>query len=66
MRHGGDPMTPFAAAIEKREWRLVSLYLLLGVHEGALRLPPETLSELVDLLGGEQRDVHRRRSRRGR
>jgi hypothetical protein len=59
-------MTPFEAAIERREWRLVSLYLLLGVHEAALRLPPETLSELVDLLGGEQRDVHMRRSRRGR
>ena len=59
-------MTPFEQAVEQREWRLVSLYLLLGVHEAALRLPPETLSELVDLLGGEQRDVHARRSRRGR
>ena len=59
-------MTSLATAIDQREWRLVSLYLLLGVHEAALRLPPETLSELVDLLGGEQRDVHTRRSRRGR
>jgi len=59
-------MTPFAMAVEKRQWQLVSLYLLLGVQEAALRLPPETLSELVDLLGGEQRDVHTRRSRRGR
>ena len=59
-------MTPFELAVERREWRLVSLYLLLGVHEAALRLPPETFSELVDLLGGEQRDVHTRRSRRGR
>lgn len=59
-------MTSFEAAVEKREWRLVSLYLLLGVHEAALLLPPETLSELIDLLGGEQRDIHARRSRRGR
>jgi hypothetical protein len=59
-------MTPLEVAIEKRQWHLVSLYLLLGVHEAALHLPPETLSELVDLLGGEQRDVHSRRSRRGR
>ena len=59
-------MTPFETAIEQHNWRLVSLYLLLGVHKAALRLPPETLSELVDLLGGEQRDVHTRRSRRGR
>jgi len=58
-------MTSLAVAVEKREWRLVSLYLLLGVSEAASRLPPETLSELVDLLGGE-RDVHARRSRRGR
>ena len=59
-------MTSLAVAVEKREWRLVSLYLLLGVSEAASRLPPETLSELVDLLDGEQRDVHARRSRRGR
>lgn len=59
-------MTSLTAAVEKREWRLVSLYLLLGVSEAASRLPQETLSELVDLLGGEQRDVHARRSRRGR
>ena len=59
-------MTSLAAAVEKREWRLVSLYLLLGVSEAASRLPPETLSELVDLLGGERRDLQARRSRRGR
>jgi hypothetical protein len=58
-------MTPLAIAIEKREWRLVSLYLLLGVHEASSRLPPETLSELIDLLGGEP-GAHDRRSRRGR
>ena len=58
-------MTSLAGAIEKREWRLVSLYLLLGVSEAASHLPPETLSELVDLLGGE-RDQHARRPCRGR
>jgi hypothetical protein len=41
-----------AAAVEQRQWRLVSLYLLLGVSETASRLPPETLTELLDLLGG--------------
>jgi hypothetical protein len=45
-------VTSLAAAVEKREWRLVSLYLLLGVSEAASRLPPETLTELLDLLGG--------------
>jgi hypothetical protein len=58
-------MTSLAVAIERREWRLVSLYLLLGVSEAASHLPPETLSELVDLLGGE-RHLHARRSHRGR
>ena len=60
-------MTAFAVAVEKREWRLVSLYLLLGVSEAASRMPPETLSELVDLLGGEPAPrAHERRQRRGR
>jgi hypothetical protein len=58
-------MTSLAVAIEKRDWRLVSLYLLLGVSEAASHLPPETLTELVDLLGGE-RDASARRPRRGR
>jgi hypothetical protein len=45
-------VTSLAAAVEQRRWRLVSLYLLLGVSEAASRLPPETLTELLDLLGG--------------
>jgi hypothetical protein len=60
-------MTSLALAVEKREWRLVSLYLLLGVSEAASRLPPETLSELVDLLGGDDtRRVRNGRPRHGR
>jgi hypothetical protein len=58
-------MTPLAVAIEKREWRLVALYLLLGISEAAARLPPETLTELTGLLGGEP-DARVRRRRRGR
>lgn len=46
-------MTAFAVAVERRQWRLVSLLLLLGVHEAAAKLPPEALTELIDLLGGE-------------
>jgi hypothetical protein len=60
-------VTSLALAVEKREWRLVSLYLLLGVSDAASRLPPETLSELVDLLGGtEMRPTQTRMARRGR
>jgi len=58
-------VTSFAAAVEKREWRLVSLYLLLGVGEAASRLPPETLVELLDLLGGEPGKADTKRPRRG-
>ena len=58
-------MTSLSVAVEKREWRLVSLYLLLGVSEAASRLPPETLLELVDLLGGEH-EMQTRRPHGGR
>jgi hypothetical protein len=43
-----------ALAVERRQWSLVSLYLLLGVVEAAEKLPPETLLALLDLLGGDQ------------
>ena len=46
-------MTGFAVAVERRQWTVVALYLLLGVNEAAQKLPPETLMALVDLLGGE-------------
>jgi hypothetical protein len=47
-------VTALAIAVERREWRVVALYLLLGVSRAASRLPPETLTELLDLLGGEE------------
>jgi len=46
-------MTAFAVAVERRQWPLVSLFLLLGVSEAAAKLPPESLTALIDLLGGE-------------
>lgn len=39
-----------AVAIEKREWTLASLCLLLGVAEAAAQLTPETLEHLLELL----------------
>ncbi len=39
-----------AIAIERKNWELVALCLLLGVAEVASRLPPETLERLLDLL----------------
>jgi len=39
-----------AVAIERRNWTLAALCLLLGVAEEAARLPPETLESLLELL----------------
>ena len=39
-----------AVAIERKNWTLVALCLLLGVADAAARLPPETLEHLLDLL----------------
>jgi class 3 adenylate cyclase len=48
-------VTGLAPAVERRDWRVVSLYLLVGVSEAASRLPPESLEELLNLLGAEKR-----------
>ncbi len=47
-------MTGLAAAVERSQWQIVSLYLLLGVSDVAAQLPPETLASLLDLLGGDE------------
>ncbi|HLF72334.1 MAG TPA: hypothetical protein VI759_09310 [Dehalococcoidia bacterium] len=55
-------MSALSIAIERGDWQLVSMFLLLGVSETAAKLPPESLTALLDLLGG----VEHRRPRRGR
>lgn len=47
-------MTGLAVAVERQEWRLVALYLLLGVSRAAAKLPPETVNQLLELLGGDE------------
>ncbi len=39
-----------AVALEKREWSLAAICLLLGVTEAAAKLPPETVESLLELL----------------
>ena len=39
-----------ALALERQEWSLAALCLLLGVADAATRLPPETLESLIELL----------------
>jgi hypothetical protein len=47
-------MTGLEAAIAQKRWEAAWLYLMLGVTEAASKLPPETLSALLDLLAGEE------------
>ena len=56
-------MTRFEVAIERKQWEVVCLYLLIGLTEAAAKMPPESLSELLDLLAGE--DDKTGRSARG-
>ena len=42
-----------AIAIERKNWELAALCLLLGFAEVAAKLPPETLDQLLDLLDME-------------
>ena len=41
-----------ALALERREWSLVALCLLLGVADAAAALTPETFEHLLELLEG--------------
>jgi hypothetical protein len=43
-------VSALAVGIERRDWTLVALCLLLGVAGAAQGLPPETLERLLDLL----------------
>ena len=47
-------------AIERRDWPLAALCLLLGVSDAASRLPPETLEGLLELLEGLPDDRRKR------
>jgi len=55
------------AAIEREDWEVAALCLMLGVLEAARKTPRETLDALLDKLGLEEPRPHRvRRSRRRR
>jgi hypothetical protein len=41
-----------AVAIQRREWELASLYLLMGVAEAAAALPPDAVEGLLEVLAG--------------
>ena len=59
-------MQTLAAAIERNQWELAALCLLLGLTEAAAKLPPETIEGLLEVLSAEQQASRpKRRSRHG-
>jgi hypothetical protein len=45
-----------AVAIEREDWDLAALCLLVGIARAAQKLPPETLDALLELLDAGGRD----------
>ena len=45
-------MSMLAVAIQRREWELASLCLLVGVAEAAASLPPDAVEGLLEVLAG--------------
>ena len=43
-------MNALAVALERRQWDLAAVYLLLGIVQAAESLPPESLEAILDLL----------------
>jgi len=50
-------MSRLAIAVQKQEWKVVALYLLLGVAEAAAKLPPDAVNGLLEILEGTPRDL---------
>ncbi len=46
-------MSALALAIERKEWELAALYLLLGVSQAAAKLPPDAIYGLLEVLSAE-------------
>jgi hypothetical protein len=49
-------MSRLAIAVERQEWTVVALCLLLGVAELASKLPPDAVTGLLELLEVQPRD----------
>lgn len=47
-------MSTLAVAIERKQWELVSLCLLVGVVEAAAALPPDAIEGLLEVLAGPE------------
>jgi len=59
-------MQTLAVAIERKQWELAALCLLLGLTEAAAKLPPDAIEGLLEVLAAEGSPSSRKgRSRRG-
>ena len=57
-------MQTLAVAIERKQWELAALCLLLGLTEAAAKLPPEAIEGLLEVLAAEASSPRpKRRSR---
>jgi hypothetical protein len=60
-------MQTLAVALERKQWELAALCLLLGLTEAAAKLPPEAIEGLLEVLAADGASARRkRRSRRDR
>jgi hypothetical protein len=61
-------MSTLAVAIERKQWNLAALLLLLGVAEAAEALPPDAVEGLLEVLAGLEAEEGRPHggARRGR
>jgi hypothetical protein len=64
MQNGSKSL--LAQAIEREDWEVVALCLLLGAAEAANKLPRETLDALLDELDIDPMPHRRSRGRRWR
>lgn len=46
-------MNALEAALKQGQWERAALYLLLGMLRAAEKLPQETLTALLEVLGGD-------------
>ena len=59
-------MQTLAVAIERKQWELAALCLLLGLTEAAAKLPPDAIEGLLEVLVAEgSPPTRKRRPRRG-
>jgi len=53
-------VSTLAVAIERKQWELVSLCLLVGIVEAAAALPPDAVEGLLEVLAGLEEDARPR------